>query len=68
VGVDKWGELCACIDLDTERREKEKDVTYVEILIARSVVFSSTGTFMILYTAFRVCPVRMHAHSAGISS
>jgi hypothetical protein len=67
VGVDKWGELCACIDLDTERREKEKDVSYVEILIARSVVFSSTA-FMILYTAFRVCPVSMHAHSAGISS
>jgi hypothetical protein len=40
----------------------------VEILIARSVVFSSTGTFVILYMAFRVCPVRMHAHSAGISS
>jgi hypothetical protein len=40
----------------------------VEILIARSLVFSSTGTFVILYTAFRVSPVRMHAHSAGISS
>ena len=40
----------------------------VEILIARSVIFSSTGTFVILYMAFRVCTVRMHAHSAGISS
>ena len=36
--------------------------TDVEILIARSLVFSSTGTFVILYTAFRVFPVRMHAH------
>jgi len=24
-----WGEPCACIDLDTERREKEKDASYI---------------------------------------
>jgi len=27
--VEIWGELCACIDLDTERREKEKDASYI---------------------------------------
>jgi hypothetical protein len=24
-----WREPCACIDLDTERREKEKDASYL---------------------------------------
>jgi len=24
-----WGESCVCTDLDTERREKEKDASYI---------------------------------------
>jgi len=27
--VEVWGEPCACIDLDTERREKERDASYI---------------------------------------
>jgi hypothetical protein len=36
----------------------------VEILIARSLVFSSTGTFVILYTAFQSMPC---THACALS-
>jgi hypothetical protein len=41
----------------------------VEIPIARSLyILNYRSNRVILYTAFRVCLVRMHAHSVGISS
>jgi hypothetical protein len=47
----------------------EPPAQVVEILIARSVVYSKLQEFVVtLYTALKVCLVRMHAHSAGISS
>jgi len=40
----------------------------VEILIARSLYSKYRYTRVLIYTVFGACLVRMHAHSAGISS
>jgi len=55
---------------DAETHDPSTHATQsVEILIARSLyILNYRNNLVILYTAFRVCLVRMHAHSAGISS
>jgi len=42
--------------------------THVEILIARSLYSKYRYIRVLIYTVFGACLVRMHAHSAGISS